>query len=117
MKIADISPHALYLTEATWSDTQPADNAAGTVTISAITVECWVVRQIDFSYDDPPSAAATLTVTAGGTTIYQIDITSGGAGQLHFPLGLHNSTFNEEVVITLLAGGSGIGGSLNVAYS
>lgn len=101
------------------SDLDVADNVAAVVTITAAANDTWDVRGIYWSYDAAPTGG-NLLVTIDGTTEVTEDIFAAGPGQMLFALedredGLRGAK-NQEVVVTLAAGGAGIGGQLNVLY-
>lgn len=100
------------------SDLDVADNTAAAVTVAADTDEFWVVDRIDWSYDAAPTGGLlTIAYGTSPTTVWQVDITAAGPGFVNFDRGLHNAaTKNEQLVVTLAAGGAGIGGELNVLY-
>lgn len=93
----------------------PAANTAAVITIAASEKEAWSLKGIEWSYDGTPTGGR-LTVAIDGTTYLDLDITTGGPGQLEFPEGFSRSTKNEEVVITLAAGGAGVTGKLTTQY-
>ena len=93
-------------------------NAAAVITIAADAENFWAISRIDWSYSGTPTGRK-LTVEFGSTKLLDIDIRSSGHGyyDLKFPDLLHNSfTKNEDAVITLAAGASGVIGKLTVRY-
>lgn len=66
---------------------------------------------ISASYSAAPTGGG-ITITDGGTTIYQSDIILGGVTNIQFNPPLRSAS-NSALVITLAAGGSGITGKLN----
>lgn len=107
-----------------------ADDTACVVTIAASTTEQWVIDKVICSYDGTPTAGR-LTVAIGGVTKCAVDITAAGATTIDFgtgreQTGIHGtiatsgdyagSAKNQQAVITLAAGGTGIGGELVVLY-
>lgn len=98
-------------------DAQPTfESATGggevKITIADDPLQFWCIDWISWSYDDTPSGGK-LTVEAGGVTIWEVDITTGGPGHLEFYRGLYGKQ-GDEVVITLSDGGAGA--ALNVRY-
>ena len=96
------------------------NNAAAVVTIAADAEQVWVVDSIYFGFTADPAAAVLLTVAIGGSTVFQIPITKGGAGVIPFRTaddeGLYGAK-NQAVVVTLEASGTGgTIGYLNVKY-
>lgn len=98
---------------------EPADATAAVVTIAAPGAGSVVrIHQITFSYDVAAGGVETLTVVAGSTTIFSLDIPNvAGIWDIPFIGGLTNNTENEAVVVTLSAPGGSAQGRLNVRYS
>jgi hypothetical protein len=71
-----------------------------------------IIGGIIWSYSAAPTGG-TLTITDGGTTVFQLDITSSGVKDLFFRRPLKFSA-NSQVVITLSAAGASVVGKLNV---
>lgn len=91
-----------------------AANADAVITLAAIADEIHVLDQLWFSYSATPTAGR-LTITIGGVTKLDLDITQSGPGPL--PLNrMNGGKPNEAVVITLKAAGSGVVGKLTVQY-
>ena len=90
----------------------PAANTAATVTIAASQAGRRVIRAVVWSYSATPTGGR-LTITDGGTTILDIDITVGGPGPvpLEYVAGV-----NAAVVVTLAAGGGSVVGKLSVIH-
>lgn len=92
----------------------PAANTAAVLTYAASTDgSSHVIEQITVGYDAAPTGGS-LTITDGGTTVYQVTITGTGAIELNPNL---LGGRNAAVVITLAAGGVGVSGRLNVRHS
>lgn len=90
-----------------------ADNAAAAITVNADPDHCWGVVSIEWSYSADPTGGG-LKIEAGGVKIFEIAITKGGPGQLEFRRPKHhNGIKNEQLVITLAAGGAGVTSDLN----
>lgn len=92
-------------------------NAAASVTIAADPDQFWVLDWIAWSYDGTPSGS--LTVSIGGTVVFEVDVITGGQGLLRFDgAEIYNAaqTKNEALVVTLAAGGSGVIGKLQIRY-
>lgn len=85
-------------------------NAAVAITFPAIATRAIIIDSIVWSYGGTPTGGK-LTVAHGATTVLEVDITASGPGAL--PLNL-SADINEQVVVTLGAGGSGVVGKLNV---
>jgi hypothetical protein len=101
------------------NDAQPkfarATAAAGldaVVTIAANAVEFWVIDWITWSYSNVPTAGK-LTVTIGGTVVWEVDVTVGGPGHVEFTGALYGAK-NQAVVVTLANGA--VTQKVNVRY-
>lgn len=94
-----------------------AADAQTVITITGDADHFWVLDWLVWSYSHVPTGGR-LTVTIGGTTYLDIDITSAGPGPLRFDLPLYNPAFTkgEDVVISLAAGGGSCVGKLSVRY-
>jgi hypothetical protein len=90
----------------------PAANTAATQTIAAVVGKRHVLFKIAYSYSAAPTGGR-LSVTDGGTTVFDVDITLAGPGAftLMEPMGI-----NSEMIVTLAAGGVGITGKLQFTY-
>lgn len=88
----------------------PAAATAAVITLTAVADRRRVIHNIQWSYSETPTGGL-LTITDGGTTVWQIGIPSGGPGgfQLVIPGGI-----NSEMVITLASGGGTCVGKVNV---
>jgi hypothetical protein len=93
----------------------PAADTAAVVTLTPDSAEeLLAIDHIAWSYTASPTGGR-LTVAIGGVTVLDLDITTGGPGPIEFGRGLVGKP-GETIVVTLAAGGSGIGGKLNVSY-
>jgi hypothetical protein len=92
----------------------PAANNPAVVTLTPETDEVLVVDQLNWSYDATPTGGR-LTVTIGGATAFDVDITADGPGFMPSPRGLYGAA-NQTIVATLAAGGASCTGKLNVTY-
>ena len=78
----------------------------------------WVLDYVAWSYSGDPTGGK-CTVEIGGTTVFEVDVTSGGPGLLNFDKHeLYNplQTKNESLVVTLAAGGGSVVGKLQIRY-
>lgn len=91
-----------------------ASNADAAVTQDADVAQFWVVDWVYCSYAGG-TVTGKLTITIGGATVFETDITSTGPHQFLFDPPLYNpaETKNQALVITLGAGGSGVTGKVN----
>lgn len=91
----------------------PASNTAAVVTKAAAGAGVSnVIDGIAWSYDAAPTNGG-LTITDGGSTVFQVAVTAAGPGFFLFPRPL-KSAANSALVVTLAAGGSGVTGKVNV---
>lgn len=92
-----------------------AAGAAATITKAAATDRFHVLDWVAWSYDSAPTGGG-LTITIGGVTYLDIDITAAGPGMMRFDPPIYNpaETRNEAVVITLDGGGGSVQGKVNV---
>lgn len=107
----------------------PAANTAAVITVAAVAGEMHVVEWVSWSFNSPPTTDdTTLTIAygTGPTTKYTIytgpDTATYNAavrGHYVFPGGFHydSKTLNEQLVITLSAGGNDVLGSVNAGVS
>ena len=95
--------------------TSVATNVAAVVTLAADADQTHVLDALYYSYDAAPTGGL-LTVTIGGTTVFEVDVTAGGPDDFEFPNGLYNDAKNEEMVVTLAAAGGSIQGIVTVSY-
>lgn len=87
-------------------------NTAVTITYSAGgSGNYHVIDGILASLSNDPASAVSLTVTDGGSTVMQVNLTRGGAAPIDYPI---KGSANSAMVITLAAAGSGIIGMLNI---
>ena len=84
-----------------------AANAAAVITVTDPRSVDWIV----WSYDDAPTDGK-LTMAFGETTIFEVDITAGGPGELLLDP-IVGMTDTGTLTITLAAGGAGVTGKLN----
>lgn len=89
------------------------DAAASIITIAASPEHFHVIDWIAGSYASTPTNGL-LTVTIGGTLVFQVAITAGGAFHFEFDRPLYVPTKNQEVIVTLADGG--VVSRLNVRY-
>lgn len=91
-------------------------NGAAAITIAADADEAWILDHVSYSYNAAPTAGK-LTISFGGTTEFELDITAAGPEVLHFgPQGLSAGNRNEAVVITLAAAGAAVTGKVAAQY-
>lgn len=108
-----------------FTDAPVADTSA-VITLAATGGKIHSIEKLQWSYSGDPTGGG-IAITDDGNTIWQVDITVSGPGFIPFESGASESevvrkrfsgglegTLGKEVVITLLAGGAGIFGKLNV---
>lgn len=86
-------------------------NADASVTITPDDDAHVLIDQIEASYDGTPTDGK-LTITDGGTTVWEIDVTAARESII-FAGGLK---CDQTTVVTLAAGGAGVTGKINVLY-
>ena len=74
-----------------------------------------MIDTLEWSYDAAPTGGR-LTAVYGSTTLLDVNITTGGPGQMQWPSGLTNNTKNEALVVTLASGAGTVVGKLSVHY-
>ncbi len=89
-----------------------ATHAAATVTNAAVAGQRTVIDGVAWSYSGG-TPAGSLTITDGGTTVFSVDVTANGPGQVTVPKGL-SSAVNSALVVTLADGGASLVGKVNV---
>lgn len=91
----------------------PAANTAAVITYAAVAGQFHAFRGVAVSYSAAPTGGR-LTVSDGGTTVMDLDITAGGVTVVTFEGLQRQAAANASLVFTLAAGGGGIVGKLNV---
>jgi len=101
----------------------PSGNTAAVNTLTPASGKYIAIQSIEWSYDGVPTGGG-LVITVDGTTVWSVDITAAGPG--HFDWSIAPRIFSDfaggiptkdqEVVVTLAAGGVGISGKLNTRY-
>lgn len=99
--------------EATPNVHVPAANTAAVVTLPAVAGRINVVKYLAWSYSGAPTGGR-LSITDGGVTVFDVDITAGGHGSIPLGPGFQSGARNAAVVATLAAGGVGLTGKLSV---
>jgi hypothetical protein len=89
-----------------------ATNASAIVTYAAVAGQSNVISGIAFSYSGTP-VGGSLTIADGATTVFSIDVISGGAGFIPFNPPVRGTT-NTALTITLSGGGAGVVGKVSV---
>jgi len=91
----------------------PAVNTDAVITVSASSDEFWAIDEIEWSYDTLPENGV-LTVAYGGSTLKKYHITKSGPEKIQYAKPFYNEgkPKNEELVITLSAGGPGASGTV-----
>lgn len=90
-----------------------AANTAVALTFAALAGRSHAMHSIEWSYSGAPTGGS-LSITDGGTTVFQTDIAAAGPGTITFKPP-RKAKQNSAVVVTLAAGGAGVVGKLNVA--
>jgi hypothetical protein len=71
-----------------------------------------VISGIAFSYSAAPTGG-NLTITDGGVTVFNIDITAAGWGQINFDEPIMGDA-NAAMVVTLASGAGAVVGKVNL---
>lgn len=90
----------------------PSSNTAAVVTLAAVPNFHHVIRIIFWSYNAAP-IGGRLTITDGGVTQLDFDITEAGPGPMPLEMVFNE---NSQVVVTLAAGGGSTSGKLTVVH-
>lgn len=98
------------------ANTGAADTAV-VHTITAVAAEAWVVDWVCVGYNAAPNPITlAFSIDFGGTTKFLWRPGVAGTIFLPFTPPLWTGTKNEEVVLTLPAGGVGVSGFVSVRY-
>ncbi len=100
--------HRIQSSDVTNPSNFPAANTAAVITLVAVENRRNIIHFAQWSYSAAPTGGR-LTITVAGTTVKDMDIIAGGPGGFSFYV---VGGINQEVVITLAAGGVGITGRL-----
>lgn len=93
---------------------EPADNTDAVVTLAAAGADTKnVLGMVAWSYTDDPTGGSLTIEDGSGTTVFKVEITTGGPGYIPFTPPLAGSD-NTAMVVTLAAGGASIGGIVSV---
>lgn len=91
----------------------PASNTDAVVTYTADAYSAHVIRSIAYEYDASPTGGLLTVEDGAGNVVFTKNIAAAGAGYVEFYDGL-KGTVNEDMIITLAAGGSGVSGTISV---
>jgi hypothetical protein len=92
---------------------RPAAATAAIVTLAAVARMRHIVHYVAWSYDTTPTGGK-LTITKGGTVVWEVAITASGPGGLSLAI---IGAVNSEVVVTLASGAGAVIGIVNVQYT
>lgn len=92
----------------------PAANTAAVVTYSASASAKHVINGIAWSYSANPTGGNLKVEDVSGTTVFSMDITTGGAGVVYFDPPKRGAAVNTAMIITLAAGGASVSGKVSV---
>lgn len=112
IKIARESAGSVGANPMAAGDTAAGTNAAATITLAAVAGMRHAISGILWSYSAAPTGGR-LTITNGGVTVEDIDITGSGPGVLAFDPAKLGDT-GAAVVVTLAAGGAAVVGKVNL---
>ena len=93
----------------------PLANVAAVVTVAAVPGFRHYLKSFAWSYSAAPAAGSTMIVTDGGVQMFHQYVSAAGPGFQEFPgdRGLRMAA-NSALVLTLLAGGLGVLGSVSI---
>lgn len=92
----------------------PAVNTAAVVTYTADATHKHIISGVAWSYSGGIPVGGRLTITDGGVTIFDTDITDSGCGSFEFPRPKIGAAVNSALVITLAAAGASVTGKLSI---
>lgn len=94
-----------------------ADGSDTVITYGAISDRRHVIAGVRWSYSAAPTGGG-LTIQMGSTpdTVYQLDITAAGPGEVSFDPP-RSAPANAQVIVTLEGGGGTVRGRLHVDHS
>lgn len=93
---------------------EPAADTAAVVTLAAAGAGVSnVLGLVAWSYDDDPTAGSLTIEDGSGTTVFKVDVTSGGPGFFPFAPPI-KGTANTAMIITLAAAGGSVSGLVSV---
>jgi hypothetical protein len=99
---------------ATANQHEPAANTAAVVTKAAAGAGISnVLALVAWSYDADPTAGSLTIEDGSGTTVFKVDITTGGPGFFAFSPPL-KGTANTALIATLAAGGGSVSGIVSL---
>lgn len=93
----------------------PSSNTAAVLSYAAVADRRHTIGLIAWSYSGTPTGGNLKVEDGAGTTVFSLDITTGGPGFLPFAPPLSGSR-STALVITLAAGGSGVSGKVNATH-
>lgn len=112
-KILGSTPFFAPVLAATADVHAPAADTAAVVTYSAASGQKHIISGIAWSYNGAPTGGNLKIEDGSGVTVFDMDITSAGAGIIEFPFPKAGSV-NTAMIITLAAGGGTVVGTLSV---
>lgn len=95
-------------------DIASATHAAAVVTLPADASRPNEISQIHCGFSATPGVGATLTITDGGNTAWQVPIPTAGPFEFNFRPPRCNAAPGSALVVTLSDGGASIVGYVNV---
>lgn len=90
----------------------PAAATAAVLTFAATAGKRWVLNGVEWSYDADPTGGNLKVENGAGTTVFQVAVTKGGPGYIHFDPPIVGSN-NTAVVVTLASGAGAVVGKVN----
>jgi hypothetical protein len=110
-----VSSHELPVASSTSDVATPSSNAAATLNYAAAAGTNHCLGQVTWSYSGTPTGGNLKIEDGSGNTVFSMDITAGGPGNIVFGPPKRGSA-NTALIITLAAGGSGVSGKLSATH-
>lgn len=95
--------------KASFSKVASSGGGVTTITKTGTTGTVHVLDWMVASFNETPTAAAALTVTIGGTVVFNVDISTAGPHSFTFPGGMYGVLGNALIVSMAVGGGSEVG--------
>lgn len=92
----------------------PAAATAAVYTIAAVVGHKNSIRRIFYSYTAAPTGGRLLVESPSGTTIFDMDITAAGPGNVDFGKNPLMGGTNNALIVTLASGAGAVAGKLVV---
>jgi hypothetical protein len=92
-------------------------DAAAAITVAAHEEKFHCLDWVGWSYNGGTvTGKLTIAFGTGPTTVFEVNIVQAAVGFINFDPPLYTGTNNEQMVVTLAAGGTNVLGRLNIRY-